>query len=51
MAELTTYQLIMMVIGALVVVVVLLGVGFYFKNTFIEFFKNIFAEKIILGLI
>lgn len=49
--ELTTTQLIMIIIGALVVVVVLLGIGFYFKNNFIEFFKNIPTWKIILGSI
>jgi len=49
--ELTTTQLIMIIIGALVVVVVLLGIGFYFKDIFIQFFKNVPTGEIILNLI
>jgi len=49
--SLTTGEIIKIILGALVVVVVVLGVGFYFKDTFIQFFKNIPTGKIILGLI
>ncbi len=47
----TIDELIKIIVGALVVVVVLLGLGFYFKDTFIQFFKNVPTGKIILNLI
>ena len=47
----TIDELIKIIVGALVVVVVLLGLGFYLKDTFIQFFKNVPTGKIILNLI
>lgn len=41
MTELTTSQLIKIIIGIFVVVVVVLGIFLFFKNTVIDFFKNL----------
>ncbi len=38
--ELTTGQLIKIILGILVVVVVVVGVGFFFKDYIIDFFNN-----------
>ncbi len=40
MSELTIGQLIKIIIGALVVVAVLLGLYFFFKDYILDFFKN-----------
>ena len=51
MSELTTSQLIKIIIGIFVVVIVIGGLVFYFKEQVIDFFKNLPSGKIILGLI
>lgn len=52
MSELTTSQLIKIIIGMLVVVVVVLGIYLFFRNYVIDFFKTLFGEeKVFLGLI
>lgn len=53
MAELTINQLIKLILGILVVVAVVIGVYFVFKNQLAEFIKNIGSNttKIILSLI
>lgn len=45
MAELTISQLIKIIIGALVVVVVVVGLSIFFKDYIIDFFKNILGEE------
>ena len=51
--ELTTGQLIKIILGLLVVVVVVVGVGFFFKDYIIDFFKNMFGGEsdLILSLL
>jgi hypothetical protein len=54
MAELTINQLVKMIIGILVVVAVVLGIYFAFKDSILGFFRNLpvgDASKIIMGLI
>jgi len=52
MTELTTGQLIKIILGILVVAVVVVGIYFFFKDYFIEFFKNMAGGgEIFLGLI
>jgi len=51
MAELTISQLIKIIIGIFVVVVVVGGVYFFFKDSVIDFFKNLPSGKFVLGLI
>jgi len=51
LAELEIGQLIKIIIGVFVIVVVVGGLYFFFKNSVIDFFKNIPSGKIILGLI
>jgi hypothetical protein len=46
MSELTTEQLIKIIIGAFVVVLVVGGLAFYFKEQVIYFFKNLPTGKI-----
>jgi hypothetical protein len=41
MSELTIEQLVKIIIGMIVVVAVILGIYFIFKNNVIDFFKNI----------
>lgn len=41
MAELTTGQLIKIIIGVIVVVVVVAGLGMFFRDKIISFFKNL----------
>ena len=41
MPELTVSQLIKLIIGALVVVAVILGIYFIFKERILEFFQNL----------
>lgn len=50
MSELTTEQLIKIIIGGFVVVLVVGGLAFYFKEQVMSFFKNLPTGKIILGL-
>lgn len=45
MAQLTTSQLIKIILGIFVVVVVIVGLYSFFKGYVIDFFKNIFAEN------
>ena len=40
MAELAIGQLIKIILGVTVVVVVVLGIGLFFKNYVMDFFKN-----------
>ncbi|MBT4258012.1 hypothetical protein HOD88_02425 [archaeon] len=40
MAELAIGQLIKIILGILVVVVVIIGIGFFFKDTVLDFFRN-----------
>jgi len=52
--ELTIGQLVKIIIGVLVFVVVVVGIGLFFKNYVIDFFKNVGGSetsKIVLGLI
>lgn len=51
MAELTINQLIKIIIGIFVVVVVVGGLIFYFRNSIMDFFNNIGTGKFILELI
>jgi len=54
MAQLTTGQLIKIILGIVVVVVVVSGLYFFFKTSIIDFFKNMLGEddiKLILGLL
>ena len=54
MGELTVEQLIKIIIGILVVVAVVVGVAFFFKNSIIDFFKNFAGAetpKILLGIL
>ncbi len=44
MAELTTNTLIKIILGIVVVVVVVSGLYFVFKNQVIDFFRNIFSS-------
>lgn len=41
MSELTIGQLIKIILGVLVFVVVIGGVAYFFKNSVIDFFKNL----------
>ena len=43
--ELTTGQLIKIILGILVVVVVVVGVGFFFKDYIIDFFNNMIGGE------
>lgn len=52
--ELTIQNLIKIIIGVLVFVIVVLGIYFFFKDSVIDFFKNIGGNQtveIIMGLI
>jgi len=53
MSELTISQLIKIIIGVFVVVVVVVGIGMFFRDYVIDFFKNVFGEtsEVILALI
>jgi len=44
MAELTVSTLIKIILGLMVVVAVVFGLYFIFKNQIIDFFKNIFSS-------
>lgn len=49
--ELTISQLIKIILGILVVVAVLIGIGFFFKNYVIDFFNNLGTGSFILELL
>ncbi len=49
--ELTINQLIKIIIGIFVVVVVVIGLYLFFKDSVISFFKNLPAGELILSLI
>jgi len=52
MTQLTTGQLIKIILGILVVAVVVIGVYLFFKDYFIEFFKNMVGGgEVFLSLI
>lgn len=54
MSELTTSQLIKIIIGILVVVAVIVGIVFFFKDKIIDFFRNLPGaepEGFFIGLI
>jgi hypothetical protein len=51
MAELTINQLIKIIIGILVVVAVVGGLYFFFKDSVMDFFNNLPTGKIILGVL
>ena len=54
MSELTIGQLIKIILGVLVFVIVVAGVAYFFKNSVIDFFKNLGGNstgKIVAGLI
>jgi len=46
MAELTIEQLIKIILGILVVIAVVIGIYFFFKEKIIDFFKGFSAENI-----
>ena len=48
--ELTIEQLIKIILGILVVVAVIIGVGIFFKNQIMDFFKNM-PGGFVLGLL
>jgi len=48
MTELTINQVIKIIIGVFVVVVVVAGLFFIFKNYIIDFFKNLMGEEEVL---
>ena len=45
MAELTTSQLIKIILGIVVVVVVVVGIFLFFRGTVIDFFKNLMGDE------
>ena len=45
MAELTTSQLIKIIIGIFVVVIVVLGIFLFFRGSVIDFFKNLIGDE------
>lgn len=49
--ELTIGQLIKIILGILVVVAVITGLGFFFKDYVLDFFKNLPSGELILGLL
>ena len=51
--ELTIEQLIKIILGVLVAVAVIAAIGFFFKNQFFDFLKNLPGNqtKIILGVL
>jgi len=49
--DLTISQLIKIMIGVFVVVVVVLGIYFFFKNNILDFFENIFGGEVFLNLL
>jgi len=49
--ELTISQLIKIIIGVLVVVVIIGGLGFFFKDYVIDFFENLPTGKLIMELL
>lgn len=51
MAELTINQLIKILIGVFVVVVVVIGLYFFFRNYISGFFKNLPGTDVLLGLL
>ena len=51
MTELTINQVIKITLGILVVAAVVTGVGFFFKNKILDFFKNIPVGEMFLSLI
>jgi len=51
MSELTVSQLIKLLLGAFVVVAVVLGIYFGFKENFFEFFRTISIENDSLNLV
>jgi len=51
MSELTTSQLIKIILGITVVVVVVGALAFYFKENVMAFFKNLPSGKLIFSLI
>jgi len=55
MSELTTGQLIKLILGVVVVVAVIVGLYFAFKNNIIDFFENLpggdETAKVVLGLL
>ena len=48
--ELTITQLIKIILGILVVVAVVVGIGFFFKDYIMDFFKNLPSGKLFLSL-
>ncbi|VVB83248.1 Uncharacterised protein [uncultured archaeon] len=46
MSELTTEQLIKIILGIFVVVAVIVGLYLFFRNSFIEFFKGFSAGNV-----
>lgn len=46
--SLTISQLIKIILGMLVVIVVILGIYSFFRNSLFEFLKNVFKEILIL---
>jgi len=55
MAELTTEQLIKILIGVFVIVVVAIGLFLFFRNQILSFFKNLpganASVKLVLGIV
>lgn len=49
--ELTITQLIKIILGILVVVAVVGGLGFFFKDYIMDFFKNLPSGELILFLL
>jgi uncharacterized protein YxeA len=53
MADLAIGQLIKIILGVTVVVIVVIGVGLFFKNNLMDFFRNFTggSTDLILGLL
>lgn len=49
--NLTIGQLVKIILGIFVVAVVVIGLGFFFKDYFIDFIKNLSSGEIILGVL
>jgi len=49
--ELTTNNLIKIILGVVILVVVIGGFYIFFRDKIIDFFRNLFANKYILNLI
>ena len=51
MTELTTEQLIKIILGVLVFVAVVLGIYLFFKENILDFFKNLGGNEVKAGVV